>query len=147
MMWSLEVVSSFLLILLLQSPFQHSTNTVKPLYNEDLGTLKITLLYQVSHIRVKKTKKYKELGPAKLPCYNRVLLYIRPFITRFHCMSITTVIVAVDIVFPFLMVCNRNKINAICWWTINSEIFPLCKIHNWFTHFCYSKTKVLKYEF
>ena len=23
----------------------------------------------------KKTKKYKELGPAKLPCYKRVLLY------------------------------------------------------------------------
>ena len=41
--------------------------------------MKITLLYQVSHyIRVKKPKKYKELGPAKLPCYKRVLLYIRP---------------------------------------------------------------------
>ena len=40
--------------------------------------MKITLLYQVSHyIRVKK-QKYKELGPAKLPCYKRVLLYIRP---------------------------------------------------------------------
>ena len=38
--------------------------------------MKITLLYQVSHyIRVKKPKKYKELGPAKLPCYKRVLLY------------------------------------------------------------------------
>ena len=50
--------------------------TVEPRYNEVLGTIKITLLYQVSHyIRVKKTKKYKELGPAKLPCYKRVLLY------------------------------------------------------------------------
>ena len=50
--------------------------TVEPRYNDVLGTMKITLLYQVSHyIRVKKTKKYKELGPAKLPCYNRVLLY------------------------------------------------------------------------
>ena len=38
--------------------------------------MKITLLYQVSHyIRVKKTKKYKELGPAKLPRYKRILLY------------------------------------------------------------------------
>ena len=27
----------------------------------------------------KKTKKYKELGPAKLPCYNRVLLYPTSF--------------------------------------------------------------------
>ena len=50
--------------------------TVEPRYNEVLGTMKITLLFQVSHyIRVKKTKKYKELGPAKLPCYKRVLLY------------------------------------------------------------------------
>ena len=49
-----------------------------PRYNEVLGTMKITLLYQVSHyIRVKKvSKKYKELGPAKLPCYKRVLLYL-----------------------------------------------------------------------
>ena len=28
-------------------------DTVEPHYNEDLGTMKITLLYQVSHIRVK----------------------------------------------------------------------------------------------
>ena len=49
---------------------------VEPHYTEDLGTMKITLLYQVSHyIRVRKTKKYKELGPAKSPCYKRVLLY------------------------------------------------------------------------
>ena len=49
-------------------------STVEPQYNEVLGTMKITLLYQVSHyIRVK--KQYKELGPAKLPCYKRVLLY------------------------------------------------------------------------
>ena len=35
--------------------------------------MKITLLYQVScYIRVKE-QKYKELGPAKLPCYKRVM--------------------------------------------------------------------------
>ena len=51
-------------------------STVEPCYNDVLGTMKITLLYQVSHyIRVKKTKKYKELGQAKLPCYKMVLLY------------------------------------------------------------------------
>ena len=44
--------------------------TVEPRYNEVLGTMKITLLYQG-----KKTKKYKEVGPAELPCYKRVLLY------------------------------------------------------------------------
>ena len=48
-------------------------SAMEPRYNEVLGTMKITLLYQVSHN--KKTKKYKELGPAKLPCYKRVLLY------------------------------------------------------------------------
>ena len=54
----------------------YKMNSVEPRYNEVLGTMKITLLYQVSHyIRVKNTKKYKELGPAKLPCYNRILLY------------------------------------------------------------------------
>ena len=43
--------------------------------DEVLGTMKITLLYQDSEcIRVKK-QKYKELGPAKLPRYKRILLY------------------------------------------------------------------------
>ena len=52
-----------------------ASSTVEPRYNEVLGTMKITLLYQVTHyIRVKKLK-YKEQGPAKLPCYKRVLLY------------------------------------------------------------------------
>ena len=91
---------------------------MEPRYNEVLATMKITLLYQVSHyIRVKKTKKYKELGPAKSPCYKRVSHYIRVkkqrnvknwdqqnylvilrgfcyisdlFITRFHCNSLTS---------------------------------------------------------
>ena len=59
-----------------------SHDTVEPLYNEVLGTLKITLLYQVSHNQGKKTKKYKELGPAKLirPRYNEVPLYTRIWI-------------------------------------------------------------------
>ena len=56
--------------------------TVEPHYNEVLGTMKITLLYQGN-----KTKKYKELGPAKLPCYKRVMLHCISdlFIMRFHC--------------------------------------------------------------
>ena len=37
-------------------------STVEPRYNEDLGTMKITLLYQC-----KRTKKYEELGSARLP--------------------------------------------------------------------------------
>ena len=63
---------------------------MKPHYNEVLGTIKITLLYQVSHyIRVRKTKKYKDLGPANYLVYNRVLSDL--FITRFHCNNNTKV--------------------------------------------------------
>ena len=52
------------------------SDTVESRYNEVLGTMQITLFYQVYHyIRVKLTKNYKELGQAKLPCYNRVMLY------------------------------------------------------------------------
>ena len=50
-----------------------SINTVEPRYNEVLGTMKITLLYQVSYYIGVKKQKYIELGPAKLPCYKRVL--------------------------------------------------------------------------
>ena len=61
-------------------------STVEPLYNEVLGTMKITLLYQVSHyIRVKKTKKYKELGPAELPRYKRIL-FISDLVIRGFCL-------------------------------------------------------------
>ena len=50
---------------------------MEPRYNEVIRTMKISFLYQVSHI--KKAKKYKELGPAKLPCYKRATFhYIRP---------------------------------------------------------------------
>ena len=49
--------------------------TVEPRYNEDLGTMKITSLYQVCVISGGKTETYKEMGRAKLPCYKRVLLY------------------------------------------------------------------------
>ena len=49
--------------------------TVEPRYNEVLGNKKFTLLCQVSHIGVKKQRNIKKLGPAKLPCYKRVLIY------------------------------------------------------------------------
>ena len=50
--------------------------TVEPRYNEVLGTIKNYLVISgFSLYQGQKTKKYKELGPAKLPCYKRVLLY------------------------------------------------------------------------
>ena len=51
-------------------------NTVEPCYNEDIGTMKMTLLYQVSPLYPgKKPRNIKRVGPAKLPCYKKVLLY------------------------------------------------------------------------
>ena len=60
--------------------------TVEPLYNEVLGTMKITLLYQVSHyIRVKKQRNIKSWDQQNYlvikgfcyirPLYNEVPLY------------------------------------------------------------------------
>ena len=40
------------------------------------------------YIRVKKSKKYKELGPGKLPCYKEGFVISDLFITRFHCTSL-----------------------------------------------------------
>ena len=58
--------------------------TVEPHFNEDIGT--ILPCYQVSHYyKGKKTKKYEELGPAKLSCYQRVSFISHLFIMRFHC--------------------------------------------------------------
>ena len=62
-------------------------NTVEPRYNKDLGTMKITLLYQVSHyIRVKKQRNIKSWDQQNdlvirgfgyiRPLYNEVPLYI-----------------------------------------------------------------------
>ena len=64
--------------------------TVEPHYNEVLGTMKITLLYQVSHyIRVKKLKNIKSWDQQNnlvikgfcyiRPLYNEVPLYWAPF--------------------------------------------------------------------
>ena len=66
--------------------FHNSTCTVEPLYNEALGTMKITLLYQVScYIRVKKQRNIKSWDQQNdlvirgfcyiWPLYNEVLLY------------------------------------------------------------------------
>ena len=66
-------------------------STVEPRYNEDLRTMKITLLYQVSHyIRVKKQRNIKSwdqlnhlvIKRALLirPLYNEVPLYFHGFI-------------------------------------------------------------------
>ena len=64
-----------------------SNGTVEPLYNEVLGTMKITLLYQVSHyIRVKKQRNIKSWDQQNYlvirgfcyirPPYNEVPLYM-----------------------------------------------------------------------
>ena len=66
--------------------------TVEPLYNEVLGTMKITLLYQVSHyIRVKKQRNVKSWDQQNYlvirgfcyirPRYNEVPLYPQKLLT------------------------------------------------------------------
>ena len=72
-------------------------NTVEPRYNEVLGTMKITLLYQVSHyIGVKKQRNIKSWDPQNYlvirgfcyirPLYNEVPLYkqIRIYAVKVH---------------------------------------------------------------
>ena len=66
--------------------FDYAGNTVEPRYNEVLGTMKITLLYQVSHIRAKKQRNIKSRDQQNYlvirgfcyirPLYNEVPLYI-----------------------------------------------------------------------
>ena len=68
------------------------TNTVEPRYNEVIGTMKIPLLYQVSHyIRVKKQRNIKNWVQQNYlvirgfcyirPLYNEVPLYMA---LRYH---------------------------------------------------------------
>ena len=62
--------------------------TVEPRYNEVLGTIKLTLLYQVSHIRVEKKRNIKSWDQQNYlvirgfcyirPLYNEVPLYHSP---------------------------------------------------------------------
>ena len=74
------------------SPFY---STVEPLYNEVLGTMKITLLYQVSHyIRVKKQRNIKSWDQQNYlvirgfcyirPRYNEVPLYLHLLVAVCH---------------------------------------------------------------
>ena len=69
------------------SPACKTTHTVEPPYNEVLGTMKITLLYQVSHyIRVKKQRNIKSWDQQNYlvirgfcyirPLYNEIPLYM-----------------------------------------------------------------------
>ena len=65
-------------------------NTVEPRYNDVLGTKKITLFYQVSHIRVKKQRNIKSWDQQNYlvirgfcyirPLYNEVPLYLEWFV-------------------------------------------------------------------
>ena len=57
---------------------KQNTCTVEPLYNEVLGTMKITLLYQVSrYIRVKKQRNIKSWDQQN-DLVIRGFCYIRP---------------------------------------------------------------------
>ena len=74
-------------------------------------TLLRVIVYQVSHIRILKTKKYKELGPAILVLpYNRVLLYPTSFNKvplYFESGLHTLVVISGESVVSFLVVKNN----------------------------------------
>ena len=81
------ISTSLIAILRYSDPQWNFGNTVEPRYNEVLGTMKITLLYQVSHyIRVKKQRNIKSWDQLNYlvirgfcyirPLYNEVPLYI-----------------------------------------------------------------------
>ena len=58
--------------------YNDNKNTVEPLYNKVLGTMKITLLYQVSHyIRLKKQRNIKSWDQQNYLVI-RGFCYIRP---------------------------------------------------------------------
>ena len=59
--------------------------TVEPRYNEVLGTMKITLLYQVSHIRVKQRRNIKSWDQQNYLVIRGFCYISDLFITRFHC--------------------------------------------------------------
>ena len=63
--------------------------TVEPRYNEVLGTMKITLLYQVSHyIRVKKQRTIKTWDQQNYLVIRGFCYISDLFITRFHCTAL-----------------------------------------------------------
>ena len=106
------------------------------------GTMKITLLYQVSrYIRVKNTKKYKELGPAKWPCYIRGFCYIRPLYNEvplyMHVLCTCISIVSVLCLFVCLFVSIRCLLYVFLQLRTRREprfcMLPLPKTHssNW----------------
>ena len=65
---------------------QGSRYTVEPRYNEVLGTMKITLLYQVSHyIRVKTQRNIKNWDQQNYLVIRGFCYISDLFITRFHC--------------------------------------------------------------
>ena len=89
-------------------------NTVEPRYNEGLGTMKITLLYQVSHyIRVKKRRNIKSWDQQNYLVIKLEGFVISDlFITRFHCIMLndnltcrlsgySSALLSVDLAFKF----------------------------------------------
>ena len=73
--------------------------TVEPRYNEVLGTMKITLLYQVSHyIRVKKQRNIKRWDQQNYLVI-RGFCYIRPLYNEFPLYSLSANVLDVQIIF------------------------------------------------
>ena len=82
---------------------------MEPRYNEVLGTMKITLLYQVSHyIRVKKQRNIKSWDPQNYLVI-RGFVISDLFITRFHCTNIAANVTHVNGLFLYSHICNAMQ--------------------------------------
>ena len=107
------------------------SDTVEPRYNEVLGTMKMTLLYQVSHyIRVKKQRNYK-----------RVLLYPEIFITRFHCIIAGAMVAVANVGSPMhaTCMCTYNSW-AMIFHQVQVKLFDwLIDLFTKFTHIIWTK--------
>ena len=80
-------------------------DTVEPCYNEDLGTMKITLLYQVSHyIRVKKQRNIQSWDQQNHLVIRRFCYISDLFITRFHCISFPVSLLSCEIQVSWIII-------------------------------------------
>ena len=113
--------------------------TVEPLYNEVLGTMKITLLYQVSHyIRVKKQRNIKSWDQQNYLVI-RGLCYIRPRYNEVPLYSYLLCTLITQCIY-FRVSSLRRKLCCCCcclYFLLNWSVFPVSQCNfSWFLTSC-----------
>ena len=105
--------------------------TVEPRYNEVLGTMKITLLYQVSHnIRVKKQRNIKSWDQQNyLVTCIRGFCYIRPLYNEvpLYCNILQLVNTNYGVIMVYLFCCHNVQTNFLAY-SPGYGVFPFVAI-------------------